>query len=104
MTAFTSHVEDVRAERSTVNRVAELVRRYPHVSDKDRREILAFMRTGRHLDIGLLTANDNLRPNLDRFMHDHKRHLSLTAGEVMAVTAGIGLLLGMLWLVWAAIA
>ena len=103
MTAYTSHLQAVRDVRSRRDRVAELVGRYPDISDRDRREILSFMREGRHLDIGLLTANEKIRPKLDRFMRDHQAHFGVTAGEAAAAVAGIGLLLMVLWLVWAAL-
>jgi hypothetical protein len=103
MTAYTSHLQAGRDVRSRRDRVADLVGRYPNVSDKDRREILDFMRNGRHLDIGLLTANEKIRSKLDRFMHDHKSHFGVTAREVAAVVAGIGVMLATLWLLWGAL-
>jgi|SoimicmetaTmtHAB_FD_contig_31_21598944_length_1658_multi_4_in_0_out_0_3 hypothetical protein len=103
MTAYTSHLKAVDDVRSRRDRVAELVGRYPDISDRDRREILSFMREGRHLDIGLLTTNEKIRPKLDRFMRDHQSHFGVTAGEAAAAVAGIGLLLMVLWLVWAAL-
>ena len=104
MTAYTFHPKAAPDVRSRRDRVADLVGRYPNVSDRDRREILAFMRDGRHLEIGLLTANEKIRAKLDRFMRDHQSHFGVTAGEVAAVIAGIGLLLVVLWLLWAALA
>ena len=74
MTAYTSRLKAVRDVRSRRDRVADLVGRYPDISERDRREIIAFMRNGRHLDIGLLTANEKIRSKLDRFMHDHRSH------------------------------
>jgi hypothetical protein len=100
VTAYPSHVEDVRAIRSSRERVATLLRRYPKVSESDRKEILAFMKEGRHLDIGLLTANDNLRPKLDRFMADHRRHFEIDAGDVIRVLAMIAAALMVAWLLW----
>ena len=100
MTAYTSHIGEVRAARSTRDRVAELLEHYPHVSDKDRKEILQFMKEGRHLEIGLLTANDNVRPQLDAFMDDHKRHFRVGAAEVirlLAVLAAAALVCLLLW-------
>lgn len=100
MTAYTSHIEQVRELRSTRDRVVSLLGRYPHVSDKDRKEILAFMKEGRHLDIGLLTANDNLRPQLDAFMDDHKRHFRIGVADVarlLAVFAAVALVCWLLW-------
>ena len=100
MTAYKSHVEEVRAVRSSRERVGELLGRYPHVSDKDRREILAFMRHGRHLDIGLLTSNEKLRPKLDSFMRDHKRHFRIDIVDVVRVFAVITAALMVCWLLW----
>lgn len=103
MTAYTSRLQAVRDVRSRRDRVAELVGRYPDVSEQDRREILAFMQTGRHLDIGLLTANDRIRPKLDRFMRDHQSQFGVTVAEVAAVVAAIVVLLTVMWLLWGAL-
>ncbi len=100
MTAYPSHIEEVRAVRSTRDRVAGLLKRYPHVSDKDRKEILQFMKEARHLEVGLLTANDNVRPQLDAFMEDHKRHFRLDALDVFRAVALIGAIVTVCWLVW----
>jgi hypothetical protein len=100
MTAYTSHIEEVRALRSTRERIASLLGRYPHVSDKERKEILAFMKEGRHLEIGLLTSNDKVRPQLDSFMADHKRHFRVGAADVarlLAVFAVVGMFFWLLW-------
>ena len=100
MTAHTSHIEEVRAVRSTRDRVASLLKRYPHLSDNDRNEILQFMKEARHLEVGLLTANDNVRPHLDAFMEDHKRHFQLNAFDVMRAVALMAAILTVCWLVW----
>ena len=100
MTAYTSHIEEVRAVRSTRDRVANLLKRYPHVSGNDRKEILQFMKEARHLEVGLLTANDDLRPQLDAFMEDHKRHFGLDAFDVLRAVALVGAIVMVCWLVW----
>ena len=100
MTAYTSHIEEVRAVRSTRDRVANLLKRYPNVSDQDRKEILEFMKEARHLEIGLLTANDNVRPQLDAFMEDHKRHFRLDLFDVVRAVALVGAILMVCWLLW----
>ena len=82
---------------------ADLLQRYPHVSNAEARLVLAFLRNGRHLDVGLLTADRALKPQLDMFMDDHRRHLRLGFGEVSAVIAGIAALLGLFWFIWEAI-
>ncbi len=97
MTAYTSHIDQVR---STRDRVANLLQRYPHVSDKDRKEILEFMKEARHLEIGLLTANDHVRPQLDAFMEHHKRHFRLDVFDVVRALALVGAILMVCWLLW----
>jgi hypothetical protein len=99
----TTH-EEIRALRADRERVADLLERYPRISAEEIREIITFLRTGRHLEIGLLTSNDRLRPNLDAFMHDHKAHLQVKWREAVALIAGVGALLTMCWLIWEAFA
>ena len=81
-------------------RVAKLLARYPDLSKNENREILEFMKTGRHLDIGLLTSNEKLRPNLDAFMEVHKRHFQVSFGEAIAVVVLIAAFLVVCWLFW----
>lgn len=100
MTVYTSSAEEVRAARSTRDRVAELLKRYPHVSETDRKEILHFMKEGRHLEVGLLTANDHVRPQLKAFMEDHKRHFELNAFDVLRGVTVVGSIVMLCWLVW----
>ena len=85
------------APRSDRERVSRLLLHYPRVSDGESREILDFLRTARHLDVGLLTANDRIRPQLDAFMADHKRHFEVKWTEWLAVAGGVALLLATLW-------
>jgi hypothetical protein len=85
-------------------RASELLARYPRVSEDEAGEILQFLRAGRHLDIGLLSSDDRLRPKLDSFMHDHKAHFRVSWREVVAVLAGIVVMLITAWLIWAAFA
>jgi len=58
------------------------------------------MKTGRHLDIGLLTSDENLRPNLDAFMEDHKRHFRVSIREATAVVVLIAAFIFASWLFW----
>lgn len=81
-------------------RVAGLLARYPHVSRTEKREILGFMRTGRHFDIALLTSDEKLRPSLDAFMKDHEKHFRVGFMEAAAVVALIAAFLLTCWLLW----
>ena len=90
--------EQVRALRFDRERIAGLIGRYPTISADETNEVLSFLRNGRHLDVGLLTSNDRLRPKLDAFMEEHKSHFRLSVLESFAVLAAIGAFLYGLWL------
>jgi hypothetical protein len=97
----TAH-EEVRARCSDRERIADLLSRYPRLSHHETGEIVTFLRTGRHLDIGMLTSSERLRPHLDAFMADHRSHFRVKWGEGSAVIGGIVALLLIFWLVWEA--
>ena len=80
--------------------IAEIVVRYPDVSNAEARLIVDFLRKGRHLDVGILTADEALKPQLDSFMADHKKELGVGLGEGTAVVGAIGAFLGLCWLLW----
>jgi len=86
--------------QTTSERMADLVSRYPGVTEDEAKEILTFMRTGRHLDVGLLTADESIRPNLDAFMEDHKAHFRLKWWESATAVGGIMAGLVAFWLLW----
>lgn len=100
MTVQTTHRQEGRPVRTSRAHVAKLLSRYPDVSNTEREEILTFMKKGRHLDVGLLTANDNLRPQFDAFMVDHKRHFRLGVFDVLRVLALIAATLIVGWVLW----
>ena len=73
----------------------------PKFPTQDRKEILVFMKEGRHLDIGLLTADDNVRPQLDAFdTADHKRHFKLNVLDMLRALAVVGAVLIVCRLIW----
>lgn len=86
------------------DRAAELLARYPGVSEDEAREILQFLHTGRHLAIGLLSRDDRLRPNLESFLKDHEAQFGVSWREGVGLIGGILVLLIMAWLIWAAFA
>jgi hypothetical protein len=73
-------------------RASALIARYPHVSEEETQEILRFMRSGRHVDVILLSNDNRLRSQLDGFMSDYRPHLR-GWGEGMAVIVGIFVLM-----------
>jgi len=89
--------------RLTREQVAHLLCRYPDVSPREAKLILGFLRKGRQLDVGILTADDQLKPQLDSFMTDHAGHFRVSFGEVSVVTAAIAGFLAVCWLIWEAV-
>ena len=75
--------------RLSREQAADLLFRYPHVSDSEAKLILGFLRNGRHLDVGILTADEKLKPQLDSFMADHAKHFRIGFLEASAVVAAI---------------
>ena len=101
MTARTSR-EEIKAIRTTRDRAASLLTRYPRLSRDETGEVLHFLKTARHLDVGLLSADDAIRPRLDAFMDDHKKDLSATLGEAGWIAGLILAFLVLCWLIWEA--
>jgi hypothetical protein len=99
MNAHTSP-EHMSPSRLTREQVMDLIQRYPRVSESEAKQILAFLRRGRQLDIGMITADEQLKPQLDSFMEDHASHFRVGLFEgarVIAAIVGFLLLCGLLW-------
>ena len=84
-------------------RASDLLARYPDVTGQEAREILSFLRDGRYLDVGLLTSNPRLKPNLDAFLKDHWVHFHVKPGQGEAIVGITVLLLFVAWAIWAAL-
>jgi hypothetical protein len=84
----------------TREEAADLISRYPQVSNTEGKAILKFLRNGRHLDVGILTADEKLKPQLDSFMREHASHFRIRVGEGAAVVASILAFLVICWLLW----
>ena len=76
------HPPDDRARRE---RVEELLARYPALTDPEIHEILLFLRKGKTLEVGFLTGNEAIKPQLDRFRADHARDLAISGRELAIV-------------------
>lgn len=95
-------MEEVKAIRADRERIAELLWDYPRIDSGETGEILAYLKTARHLDVGLLSSDRRIGAKLERFMEEHKAHFELTAREAVAVIAVIVGLLAIAWLIWEA--
>jgi hypothetical protein len=82
-------------------RIVSLLDRYPNISRDEAQEILTFLQAGSYFDVGLLTGDARLKPSLDAFVKDHRRHFDVEPDRAEAVV-GIGILvLFLLWAIWA---
>jgi len=90
----------MNAHNLTREQAADLLARYPQVSDSEAKAIIGFLRHGRHLDVGILTGDDALKPQLDAFVKDHGKHLRLGVGEATAAVVGIAGFLFVCSLLW----
>ena len=97
------HSDTDNRPQLTREQAADLIIRYPHVSERETRLILGFLRKGRHLDVGIITADEALKPQLDSFMADHARYFRIGLGEGSAVVAAITAFLAVCWLIWEAV-
>lgn len=101
---MTATREEVRALRADRQHASDLIARYPSITADETQDLITFLKTGRHLDVGMVTGDEALKPKLDAFMEEHKSHFRLTWTEIVAVTAGIfGVPTGA-WMVWEAFA
>jgi hypothetical protein len=96
--------EEVRAIRADRIRVASLLDRYPRINAHETDEILTFLHTARNLDIGLLTANRGIQPNLDAFMAANRAEFDLKLHPGTAIAMAIGSALAVLGLIGVAFA
>ena len=87
-------------DRARMERVAALIARYPALTDDEIHEALLFLRKGPALDVGLLTGNDEIRPQLDRFRADHHRALSIGVREIAVIAVIVALFLAAVLLLW----
>ncbi len=95
-----THGDELHPLRFDRQRAIELLGRYPGISKANVQELLRFLKRGRHLDIGAVTSDETLRPNLDAFMADHKSHFQVRFWEGAAFIGGTIALLTLAWLVW----
>jgi hypothetical protein len=87
-------------DRSHRKRVEEMLARYTALTDPEIQEILLFLRKGKALEIGLLTGNEAIRPQLDRFRADHARDLAISGREFAVVGIVLLVLLAAVALLW----
>ena len=88
------------ADRAQRDRVEALLARYPGLTDPEIHEILLFLRKGKALEIGFLTSNEALKPQLDRFRADQARDLSIGKRELAIVGLAMLVILAAVAMLW----
>ena len=84
-----------------IDRLADLFRRYPHVGEAERAELLDFLKNGRQLDIGLASAREGVAARMVQFRKDHRRDFRLKPHQMLGFAALI--LTPLALLAWACI-
>ena len=108
MAGFTATLKDRQPQANCVagatfspamERIVQLLRRYPYISGSEAGEIVSFLRTGRYRDVRLLAAEKSVRRQLDDFVRGRRRELNDLANPLTAIGLTIIFLAG-LWAVW----
>jgi hypothetical protein len=83
------------------DRIEQLLRRYPDIGTVEVEEIVHFLKKGSHLEVGLLSARDGIRPRLEAFRRDQRKHFALGIKDyVLFLTATVAPLAAICWYVW----
>lgn len=93
-----NHTRPLDTER--MDRITALLRRYPGLTDDETSELLQFVRKGPALELGLLSGNEELKPQLDRFRADHARALSIGMREIAVIAVLVIVVVGLVILLW----
>jgi len=101
MNVANDNTAHVRAPaRVRLERVEDMLRRYPDLTDIERDEILAFLRSAPAIERGLLNGNEALSPQLDRFRADHARLFGIRRKELAIIAALIVVVVAAVLLLW----
>ena len=86
-------VEDNHPELNRSSRRAEieaLLRRYPKTSEAETAEIVHFLATGPHLDVGLVAGNDAFSEKVAEIRNHNPSRFRLKLGEAIVFALAIG--------------
>lgn len=85
-------VEDNHPElnRSSRRREIEaLLRRYPDIKESETAEIVHFVATGSHLDVGMIAGNDELRDKVEAVRKANPSAFRIKAHELFLFVCGV---------------
>ncbi len=70
--------------------IEALLGRYPETSAAETAEIIAFLATGNHLDVGLVSGSDEMKGKVARVRAEHRRHFRLKLHEIALFLLAVG--------------
>ncbi|MFN3389813.1 MAG: hypothetical protein ACK40O_12885 [Allosphingosinicella sp.] len=71
-------------------RIEDLLRRYPDIKEAETQEVVRFLATGPHLDVGLIAGNDSLADKVKAIRKANPSHFGLKARETLLFVACVG--------------
>ena len=89
---------DLDCDPARIERMADLLRRYPEIGEAEKAEILLFLKEGRQIEIGLVSTREGIASRLMKFRQDHRAHFRLSPLQILGFVAVIvGPLVGLAW-------
>jgi hypothetical protein len=69
--------------------IEDLLRRYPNIREAETAEIVRFLATGPHLDVGLIAGHDEFKEKVRALRTSHRRQFRPKLAETLLFVAGI---------------
>ena len=88
------------AEQADRHRVENLLGRYPQLSLEEEAFVLRFLKRGPEDEIARLTANRDIKPQLDRFCADHAREFRVGPGKFLLALTIVAAVVAAVVLLW----
>jgi hypothetical protein len=83
-------------------RAEDILRRYPAISTDETHELVKFLKHGKILEIGRVTAIPELRDSVEAFRREHRRAFALGFRDYLKFTIFFAVPAGLVfWLIWA---
>ncbi|MGZ8282210.1 MAG: hypothetical protein ACXWUN_04565 [Allosphingosinicella sp.] len=88
----------VEHDPARIDRMSDLLRRYPHVGEAEKAELLLFLRRGPSYEVDLVGRREGIASRLMHFRRDHPEHFRLSGLQVAGFVALVlGPLMAFVW-------
>ncbi|WP_129794235.1 hypothetical protein [Sphingosinicella sp. CPCC 101087] len=84
---ITTDTAGLEFDEARVEQMAGLLRRYPSLDEADKATLLHFLRKGRQIEIGMVSARDGVAERLAAFRMDHREHFRLGLTQILGFVA-----------------